>query len=95
MVITDEVALNLQPASVKIISEPVSRGFVAQKNVNFHVEVEGMDLTYQWYRSNDGGNTWVKTYLDGYDTDTLYFKANASRCAVYRCGGGDDLPPAV
>ena len=84
-VVTDAAVLKLQPASVKIVTEPVSRGFMVQKNVHFNVKAEGMDLTYQWYRSNDGGNTWVKTYLDGYDTDTLYFKATAARCALYRC----------
>ncbi|MBQ5664975.1 MAG: hypothetical protein IIV41_03810 [Akkermansia sp.] len=66
---------------------------MAQKTVDIHVEAEGMDLTYQWYRNmatTDAatGETvykWQKTYLGGYDTDTMSFVANAARCGEYRC----------
>ena len=94
-VTSDAATLNLQDASVAIVKQPTSRGVLAKNTVTFQVEATGLDLTYQWYRSNDGGNTWVKTYLDGYDTDTLSFVANANRCAWYKCliidGSGTEL----
>lgn len=43
-------------------------------------------MTYRWYASADGGESWTVTWLDGYDTNTLSFIVNASRAAkLYKC----------
>ena len=55
----------------------------------------GMDLTYAWHRSNDKGATWVRTYLPGYNTDTLSFAANVNRAAMYMCKITDGSGTAI
>ena len=84
-VYTDAVVLDMQDPSVELISQSVSLFVTVNQTATFTVEAEGMDLTYQWYRSNDKGATWKLTYLSGYDTDTLSFVAIADRAAMYMC----------
>jgi hypothetical protein len=94
-VYTNAVELNLQAPSAAIVKQPTNVAVVSGKNIQFHVEATGNELTYQWYRSNDDGLTWVKTWMGGYNTDTLYFAANASRAALYKCqvtdGSGKEI----
>ena len=84
VVYSDAVVLDMQDPSVTLVSQPKNVSTIAGKTISFHAEVTGNDLTYQWYRSNDKAATWVKTYLGGYNTDTLSFVANASRAALYK-----------
>ncbi len=78
-------ALSLQAPSAVITKHPAKVAVVAGKTAEFRVEATGNNLTYQWYRSNDNGATWILTYLSGYNTDTLSFTANAARSALYKC----------
>ena len=82
---TDVVELNLQAPSAAITKQPSNAAVVSGKTIQFQVTATGTDLTYQWYRSNDNGATWTKTYLGGYNTNTLSFAASASRAALYKC----------
>ena len=82
---TDAVVLDMQDASVKLVSQSGSLWVVASKVATFTVEAEGTDLTYLWYRSNDKGSTWTQTYLGGYNTNKLSFMAISSRAAMYMC----------
>ena len=85
VVYSNAVDLVLQAPSVTIVKQPTKAAVIAGKTISFEIEATGRDLTYQWYRSNDNGNTWIKTYLGGYNTDNLSFSANAARAALYRC----------
>jgi hypothetical protein len=79
------VELNLQAPSATIVKQPVNVAAVSGKPIQFRVEATGTNLTYQWHRSNDNGATWVLTYMDGYNTDTLHFNATNARAALYMC----------
>lgn len=85
VVYTEPVELTLQAPSATIVKQPANVAVVSGKTASFPVQVTGNDLTYQWYRSNDNGATWAKTYLGGYNTAALSFVANASRAALYKC----------
>ena len=82
---TDAVELNLQAPSATIVKQPTNVAVVAGRNIQFYVEATGKHLTYEWYRSNDDGATWIRTYLSGYNTDTLAFAATTARAALYMC----------
>lgn len=84
-VITEPAQLNLQKASAQVVSQSSHVTAAVGELVEFSVEASGTDLQYAWYRSNDQGVTWTKTYLSGFDTDTLSFCANKNREAVFRC----------
>ena len=83
--ISDPAVLDLQDPSVEIISNSGNVYVVAGDMATFTVTAVGSDLTYQWYRSDDDGATWYQTYLDGYNTDTLSFKATTQRAVKYLC----------
>ena len=54
--------------------------------VNFTVEANGMNLTYRWFFSKDGGETWAESWSDGYNTDTLSVRLYAYRSGYqYKC----------
>lgn len=92
---TDAVELNLQAPSATIVKQPTNVAVVAGKSIQFQVQATGNHLTYEWYRSNDDGATWIRTYLDGCTTDTLAFTATTSRAALYMCrivdGSGTEI----
>ena len=83
--ISDPAVLDLQDPSVEIISNSGNVYVVAGEMATFTVTAVGDDLTYLWYRSDDDGATWYQTYLDGYNTDTLSFKATTQRAVKYLC----------
>ncbi len=83
---SDAAALIIRSADITINTQPQSVTMAAGQTVTFTVNAEGDNLIYRWYRSNDGGNTWVQTWLDGYNTNTLSFMVNAARAATpYKC----------
>jgi hypothetical protein len=84
-VCTDAAELKLQAPSAVIVEQPTNSSVMTGETARFQVKAEGTDLTYQWYRSNDNGTTWEKTWLDGCNTDTLCFTANSARAAAYMC----------
>jgi hypothetical protein len=94
-VCTDAASLTLQAPSAAIVNQPVSAGVLAGSTVRFQVEATGSDLTYQWYRSDNQGIVWEKTWMEGYNTDTLSIVANASRAGLYKCqitdGSGNSI----
>ena len=84
-VYTVPAALNLQAPSAVITKQPAKVAVIAGKTAKFTVEATGNQLSYQWYRSNDNGASWILTYLSGYNTNTLSFPATAARSAMYMC----------
>ena len=93
--ITEEAVLDMQDASAEILSQSGNVLALAGETVTFTVEAAGTDLVYEWYRSNDKGATWIKTYLSGYNTDTLSFAAKTNRAAMYMCKITDGSGNAV
>ena len=85
--LTSEAAvMSLKVSAIEITAQPQSVNVKAGQLVEFTVEATGENLKYRWYRSNDDGATWVETWLDGYNTNTLSFTANAARAATpYKC----------
>ena len=54
--------------------------------VTIHVEATGEPATFAWEYSSDGGKTWLKSYSEGYNTDTLRVQLKAYRNHyLYRC----------
>ena len=85
-IISNAAVLSLKAGEIKIVAQPESAIVAAGETVTFTVEAEGENLKYRWYRSNDGGETWVETWLSGYNTNELSFVVNAARAATpYKC----------
>ena len=83
---TSEAAiLSLPQFSAEIITQPVDVAAGTGETISFTVEAEGEDLSFTWYRSKNNGETWEQTWLNGYNTNTLSFVANESRCGMYKC----------
>jgi hypothetical protein len=82
---SEPMGLHLQAESVQILGQPENVRVLTGETATFTVVATGNDLSYTWLRSNDGGVTWIKTYLPGYDTDTLSFEANLDRAVLYLC----------
>ena len=85
VVYSDAVILDMQDPTAAIVSQSGNVYVTANKTATFTVEAEGTNLSYLWYRSNDKGATWIRTYLSGYNTNTLSFTANTGRAAMYMC----------
>ena len=86
--ISDAAALVLKVPTIEITAQPESATKAMYEKVTFTVDAEFGEetLKYRWYRSNDGGETWVETWLDGYDTNELSFVVNGPRAATpYKC----------
>ena len=82
---SEPVKLQVLSAELKILTQPVSTTCADGEKASFTVKAQGDSLKYQWYGSTDGVN-WDKSYLGGYNTDTLSFDATPARAAkVYKC----------
>jgi hypothetical protein len=83
VVATEVVTLSLDS---EIVSQPENFICGAGQTAAFVVNAQGENLRYQWYYSSDNGETWVRSYLPGFNTDTFFFQVNASRAAkLYKC----------
>ena len=69
-----------------IHEQPRSTARFPGKTATFTVGAEGEGLTYQWYYSTNGGNSWNPSPAAGNKTDTLSVPVTASRDGYrYRC----------
>ena len=59
--------------ALEITSQPEDVEAAEGEDVNFHVEVNRTDVTYQWQWSADSGKTWKNCASAGYNTDTMPF----------------------
>lgn len=83
---TDPAAMSLGASEIIIVTQPASYEGRVNDLVNFTVEAEGMNLTYRWHFSKDGGETWAESWSDGYNTDTLSVRLYAYRSGYqYKC----------
>ena len=82
---SDAASMSLKESAIEITAQPENAIVAAGETVTFTVEATGENLKYRWYRSNDG-ETWVETWLAGYNTNELSFMANTSRAGyAYKC----------
>jgi len=72
-VLKSEVNIENQPESVV--------NGVLGETYTFTVEATGENLSYEWFHSIDGGQTWEKAWFNGYNT-----KAMEVELASYRDG---------
>ena len=69
------------------------------ETIILNVKASGVDLTYQWQYSKDGGTTWTNCKSTGYNAATFSFNATAGmdgrlyRCVVTGAGGTVDSEP--
>ena len=72
--------------AIRIKSQPEDVHELVNKTVTFNVEAKGLNLSYQWQSSTDGGNTWADSYITGYNTKTLTVPVYKSRDGyMFRC----------
>ena len=68
---TDVVSLTAKSVELAIVSHPVDYEGAVNDQVYFTVGATGNGLLYQWYFSNDGGETWAKSGTPGFASATL------------------------
>ena len=85
---TEAVTLSMKKGEpeLQITQHPANQmNQLVGQTVTFTVEAVGEGLTYAWYRSDDNGETWVRTWMAGYNEKTLTFAATEGRQDLYRC----------
>ena len=93
---TDIVELVADEVDLVILTQPESFVGAVNDNVAFTVEATGNGLTYEWFFSTDGGETWAKSYSPGYATNTLAPILRAHRDGnMYKCVVTDVLGNSV
>ena len=94
--VTSEAAgLNLQAESVRILEQPANVRALSGETAEFVVEADGMDLTFAWYRYDNGS----LTKLEGFDGAVLNLEAGTETAGKYLCkiadGSGKTLSTNV
>ena len=80
------VKMELDSSPITVLTQPVSFEGALNDLAVFTVEAEGTNLTYQWYFSKDGGNTWELSYNEGYTTASMKVRLFAYRSGYqYKC----------
>ena len=83
---TEAVSMSLGTGDIIITSQPSD--YLGRLNdlAEFTVEAEGVNLTYRWYFSTDGGETWAESWSTGYNSDKLSVRIHAYRDGyMYKC----------
>ena len=84
-----EIAISEDEDPIVIYRQP--QDVTAEYDTNIQISVSAgsttaQELTYRWYASTDGGNTWIASGLSGAHTDTLSLSATQSRNGYrFRC----------
>ena len=84
---SDVVSMSVETDEIIIVSQPVSvENAVLSQLYGYSVVAEGVNLTYRWQLSTDGGETWEDSWNQGYNTPNLSVRMNANRDGnLYRC----------
>ena len=70
----------------RILAQPTDQSGAVNAKAYFTVSALGVNLTYQWQYSEDGGTTWATTSLTGAKTPTVTVTITAARDGfMYRC----------
>ena len=95
-VVSDAAVLTALEQDLVIVTQPVSYVGAVNDDVTFTVEATGNGLVYEWFFSDDGGETWAKSYSPGYATNTLAPILRAHRDGnMYKCVVTDVLGNSV
>ena len=84
---SEAVSMTVETSKIIIVKQPVGvENAVLGQLYGFSVEAEGVNLTYRWEFSADGGETWQESWNQGYNTANLSVRMNANRDGnMYRC----------
>ena len=83
---TEIVSMSLATGDIVITSQPSD--YLGRLNdlAEFTVEAEGVNLSYRWYYSTDGGETWLESWATGYNSAELTVRLHAYRDGyMYKC----------
>ena len=83
---TEAATMSLDTAEILVTEQPSD--YLGRLNdlAEFTVEAEGVNLTYRWYFSTDGGETWAESWSTGYNSPTLTVRLYAYRDGYrYKC----------
>ncbi len=73
-------------AETVIVSQPADQYVEAGETATFSVEATGENLTYQWFFSNNGGESWTKSGAASAKTASYSFVASKSQNGrVFKC----------
>ena len=83
----ESVAVSMNtPSALTITKNPVDSNAAVGETASFTVEAEGEGLTYQWMYSGNGGQSWAKSSMAGYNTATISVAVKAFRVGqMYKC----------
>ena len=84
---TDVVSMSVETDEIIIVTQPVNvENAILSQLYGYSVVAEGVNLTYRWQVSTDGGETWEDSWNQGYNTPNLSVRMNANRDGnLYRC----------
>ena len=83
---TSEIAALHLSAPTSIITQPSDQHVVAGNTATFTVEASGENLTYQWFFSKDGGNSWTMSGAESAKTPNYSFTAlKAQDGRMFKC----------
>ena len=87
------------PVAPNITSNPKDVYLISGNTATFSVEAVGSDLTYQWWRSKNGGQTWGEYTGTGGQTSSISLKVYSGQEYLYMCevkdGYGNTLKTKV
>ncbi|MCC8102678.1 MAG: leucine-rich repeat protein, partial [Clostridiales bacterium] len=92
--VVSEAAVLTVKSKLLIKTHPQDQTVAQGATATFTVAAKGDDLTWQWQKSSDNGNSWKN--ITGEDTDTLTVKGTSARNGwQYRCVVTDGFGESV
>ena len=71
---------------LSVVTQPEDYIGRVGETVHFSIEARGDDLSYRWQSSNDGGETWSNSSVDGFNTNSMRAELTEARIGwLYRC----------
>ena len=101
VVVSEPAGMLLPPSTIEIVTQPADAAGIPAEQVPFTVEATGLNLTYRWYYSNDGGKSWGASWSEGYNTATLlpvlraYNSGRMFKCLVTDGNGNTEWTEAA